>query len=152
MASLREDFCCTDAPIFAASAVACYKRLVNGSARADALTFSKSRRLARSAEFHRVKSEGAAHRGALLILGILETEDNDHPFRAGFVTSKRVGNAIVRNRVRRRIREAVRQHQHAVRTGLWIVLIARPGAAKATYGQLEHEWLRLAKRASILAP
>jgi ribonuclease P protein component len=50
------------------------------------------------------------------------------------------------------MREAVRLHQHALRDGLWLVLIARPAAAKATYAQLEHEWLRLAKRASILRP
>lgn len=117
----------------------------------DLLTFSKARRLTRSAEFLRVKNEGAAHRGALLILGVLPTADTKL-FRAGFVTSKRVGNAVMRNRVRRRLREAVRLHQRALRAGLWIVLIARPGAAKATYQQLEHEWLRLAKRASILAP
>jgi ribonuclease P protein component len=131
--------------------VACYKRLVNSSAGADSLTFSKSRRLTRSAEFLRVKNEGSAHRGALLILGVLQVDGADR-FRAGFVTSKRIGNAVVRNRVRRRLRESVRQHQHTVRSGLWIVLIARPGAAKASYQQLEHEWLRLAKRASILAP
>ena len=124
---------------------------MNSSAAAGSLTFSKSRRLTRSSEFLRVKNEGTAHRGALLILGVLWAEDAA-PFRAGFVTSKRIGNAVVRNRVRRRIREAVRRHQHAVRSGLWIVLIARPGAAKASYQQLEHEWLRLAKRASILAP
>ena len=117
----------------------------------DSLTFSKARRLTRSAEFLRVKSEGTAHRGALLILGVLQAADTK-PFRAGFVTSKRIGNAVARNGVRRRMREAVRQHQHAVGTGLWIVLIARPGAAEASYQQLEHEWLRLAKRASILAP
>ena len=135
----------------ASSHLACYKRLVNHSAGADSLTFSKSRRLTRTAEFLRVKNDGGAHRGALLILGVLQADDAG-PFRAGFVTSKRIGNAVVRNRVRRRIREAVRQHQQAVRGGLWIVLIARPGAAKASYQQLEHEWLRLAKRASILAP
>ena len=135
----------------ASDRAACYNRLVNSSAGADSLTFSKARRLTRSAEFVRVKNDGGAHRGALLILGVLQAADAA-AFRAGFVTSKRIGSAVVRNRVRRRMREAVRQHQHAVRGGLWIVLIARPDAAKASYQQLEHEWLRLAKRASILAP
>ena len=36
--------------------------------------------------------------------------------------------------------------------GFWIVVIARPAAARATYRALEDEWLRLAKRAFILAP
>jgi ribonuclease P protein component len=71
-------------------------------------------------------------------------------WRAGLVTSSRLGGAVVRNRVRRRMREIVRQHQHKLRQGVWFVIIARHEAATATYGELEDEWLRLARRASIL--
>ncbi len=71
--------------------------------------------------------------------------------RIGFVTSRRLGSAVVRNRVRRRLREIVRKHQHHLRENFWIVLVARGDAAKASYPLLEDEWLRLAKRASILA-
>lgn len=86
-----------------------------------------------------------------MILGVLKTDDAEN-FRAGFVTSKRIGQAVVRNRVRRRLREIVRLHQHELREGFWLVVIARPPAARASYAQLEDEWLRLAKRAFILAP
>ena len=113
--------------------------------------FPRSRRLTRAAEFLRVKTDGKVQRGALLVLGVLETGETGAP-RAGFVTSKRIGGAVVRNRVRRRLREAVRRHQEPLRGGFWVVLIARPAAAQASYQQLEDEWLRLAKRASILAP
>lgn len=118
---------------------------------AQSLAFPKARRLTRSAEFARVRTEGKAQRGALLVLGLLEI-GNDEAFRAGFVTSKRVGGAVVRNRVRRRLREIVRRHQHQLRAGFSMVVIARPAAATATYRALEDEWLRLAKRAFILAP
>jgi hypothetical protein len=37
-----------------------------------------------------------------------------------------------------------------LREGFWIVLVARRDAAESSYHALEHEWLRLAKRASIL--
>lgn len=57
---------------------------------------------------------------------------------------------MARNRVRRRLREIVRRHQHELRAGFWFVLIARTEAATANYRALEHEWLRLARRASIL--
>ena len=113
-------------------------------------TFPKSRRLTRAAEFERVKKNGRAERGRFLVLGILPT-DNAAPFRAGFVTSRAVGSAVVRNRARRRLREIVRRHQREIRTGVWIVTIARVSAAGASYQELEAEWLRLAKRASILA-
>lgn len=115
------------------------------------LRFPKSRRLVRASEFERVKREGRAERGKLLIIGVLPGQDR-HSVRAGFVTSKRVGSAVVRNRVRRRLREIVRKHQQDLRADLWIVTIARPAAARATSRELEDEWLRLAKRAFILAP
>lgn len=114
------------------------------------LAFPRARHLSRPAEFSRVRIDGTTQRGALLILGILETAA-DERFRVGFVTSKRVGAAVVRNRVRRRLREIVRQHQHAIRPGIWMVVVARPAAARASSQVLKDEWLRLAKRASILA-
>ena len=78
------------------------------------------------------------------------TMQNPGPWRAGFVTSDRLGGAVARNRVRRRLREIVRRHQNDVRQGFWFVIIARREAATASYGALEDEWLRLARRASIL--
>jgi ribonuclease P protein component len=113
------------------------------------LSFSKARRLTRAPEFERVKREGLVRRGKLLTLGAAVVE-NSGPCRFGFITSRQVGSAIVRNRVRRRLHEIVRQHQHGLRQDLWIVLIAKRDAASASYRTLEDEWLRLAKRASIL--
>src|SRR6059058_5652542 len=112
-------------------------------------SFGKSRRLRNRAEYERVRREGATRYGKLLMLNVAPME-NSGPSRAGFVTSRRIGGAVVRNRVRRRLREIVRQHQHELREGFWIVLVARRDAADANYRALEHEWLRLAKRASIL--
>jgi ribonuclease P protein component len=73
-------------------------------------------------------------------------------FRAGFITSKRIGGAVARNRVRRRLRDIVRTQQGRLREGFWFVVIARPAAVHASYSALKDEWLRLAERASILAP
>jgi ribonuclease P protein component len=114
-------------------------------------SFSKSKRLTDPVEFKRVKNEGKAQGGALLIIGALRTGE-ENIFRAGFVTSKRLGGAVVRNRVRRRLRDIVRTQQARLRKGFWFVVVARPAAARATYGALKDEWLRLAERASILAP
>ena len=116
---------------------------------ADSFCFSKDRRLTKPPEYERVKRDGFARRGKLLMLNVVPV-DNSDPCRSGFVTSRRVGGAVVRNRVRRRMREIVRQHQHDLRGGFWMVLVARRDAVYASYQQLEHEWLRLARRASIL--
>ena len=114
------------------------------------LAFPKKRRLTRPSEFAEVKKNGCAERGRLLVLSVLPT-NGAAPFRAGFVTSRALGSAVVRNRARRRLREIVRKHQGEFIAGVWIVTIARANAATASYQELEAEWSRLAKRASILA-
>jgi ribonuclease P protein component len=115
----------------------------------SAFSFPKMRRLTHRSEYERVKRDGTTQRGKLLMLKVMPTE-NLALWRAGFITSGRVGGAVVRNRVRRRLREIVRRRQHELRQGFWFVIIARHEAATATYGALEDEWLRLARRASIL--
>ena len=86
------------------------------------------------------------------MLGVLTdaSPGGDRPARVGFVTSKRVGGAVVRNMVRRRLREAVRVSRPHLKAGCWLVLVARYTAAKASAAELAQEWLRLARRASIL--
>ena len=116
---------------------------------ADSFSFPRARHLTQASEYERVKRDGFTRRGKLLIANVVPVE-NSRPCRVGFVTSRRVGGAVVRNRVRRRLREIVRQHQHKLRDGFWIVLVARRDAADASYRALQDEWLRLAKRASIL--
>jgi ribonuclease P protein component len=115
----------------------------------SSFAFSKKHRLTHRSEYERVKQNGVTQRGKLLILSVMPL-DNAGEWRAGFVTSGRMGGAVVRNRVRRRLREIVRRHQHELRQGFWLVIIARQEAATAPYAALEDEWLRLARRASIL--
>jgi ribonuclease P protein component len=115
------------------------------------LLFPRTRRLTLTSQFARVRTEGQNIHGRLLTLGFLRTEKAE-PFQAGFVTSKRIGGAVVRNRVRRRLRDIVRTQQAKLRDGFWFVVIARPAASRASYCALKDEWLRLAERASILAP
>jgi ribonuclease P protein component len=113
------------------------------------LRFPKSRRLTRDSEFRRVRTEGKTMRGDTLTIGFLKNAEPNATARAGFITSKRVGNAVVRNRTRRRLREIFRKHQHEIHGGIWIVTIATARAARGTFRALEDEWLRLGWRASI---
>ena len=66
-----------------------------------------------------------------------------------FVTSKRVGNAVVRNRVKRRLREAVRLADFEA--GWDAIIIARRGAAAADYAQLELAAQNLMRRTNLVA-
>lgn len=56
--------------------------------------------------------------------------------RAGFVVSRAVGGAVVRNKVRRRLRHLVRERLAGLRAGTTLVVRALPGAATASYRQL----------------
>jgi ribonuclease P protein component len=124
---------------------------------------SPSRRVQRlrvSGEFRRVREEGKSFSGRWLVLGVWnsgqgelgrELNPEDWP-RFGVVTSRKVGTAVVRNRVRRRVREIHQRHFWRVRSGVWCVVVARFRAAQASFEELEREWCKLAGRAGILKP
>ncbi|RKN46339.1 ribonuclease P protein component [Micromonospora endolithica] len=63
-------------------------------------------------------------------------EESSGSSRAGFVVSKAVGNAVVRNRVRRRLRHLVRERLAALPPGSTLVVRALPAAAEAPYARL----------------
>ena len=67
---------------------------------------------------------------------LLEEPAQASKARAGFVVSKAVGNAVVRNRVRRRLRHLVRPLLAELDPGAAIVVRALPSAAAATFGDL----------------
>jgi ribonuclease P protein component len=116
------------------------------------LTFPKARRLIRSAEFGHVRAQGNAARGNLITLAVAPAPDSESPARIGIIASRKVGAAVIRNRARRRVRDIFRKHQSAIKNGVWLVTIVSARAARASYEQLEDDWLRLARRASILTP
>ena len=88
-------------------------------------------RLRRSTEFARVKQEGKPYRHPTMLLNFVK---NDLPYnRYGFVTSKKLGNAVTRNRTKRRLREATYQLHPRLHQGYDIVLIARPSIAEQPF-------------------
>lgn len=69
--------------------------------------------------------------------------------RLGLTVSTKVGKAVVRNRVRRRLREVYRHHSEGVREGWDIVIVARKKAANVPYGVLERDYIKLAEKLGI---
>ena len=72
--------------------------------------------------------------------------------RTGIVTSRRVGGAVERNRVRRRLREIVRAERARLLPGAWFVIVARHRAVEAAFDELRAEWMRLVGRAEAFVP
>jgi len=115
------------------------------------LRFPKAARLCRAGEFAKLKREGRSFHGKLVVLSVLRS-DGETASRIGLITSRRVGGAVVRNRVRRRLREIVRSARPDLKAGLWLALIAREGAGRASFQALRDEWAQLAQRSAILSP
>jgi ribonuclease P protein component len=98
-------------------------------------------RLRKRAEFLAVR-RGEKRRGRLLLVEVLARGD-DGPPRVGFTVTKKVGNAVVRNRVRRRLREAVRVHAAGdMATGSDYVIVGREDVLGAPFAQIGAELSR----------
>ena len=70
--------------------------------------------------------------------------------RLGISVSKKLGCAVVRNRVRRRLKEAYRLNEERFRTGRTLVIVARPESAGASFWELQDDLLRIARRMDLL--
>ena len=110
---------------------------------------SSATRLKRRAEFLRVAAKGRKAPMPGLVLQALARDDTA-PARLGFTVTKKVGNAVVRNRTRRRLREAVRIviREQAPR-GVDMVLIGREGTRKRRFAALVDDLARAMRKVGI---
>src|SRR4051812_50043073 len=93
------------------------------------LTFPQSRRMKTPAEFDRCyKRKRSASDGVLIVYAC--ENDLPHP-RLGCSVSRKVGNAVVRNRYKRLFREAFRLSQHDLPAGVGFILVPPPGPGAA---------------------
>lgn len=72
--------------------------------------------------------------------------------RVGITVSKKLGHAVVRNRVRRRLREVYRLNESRFAPGWDIVVVARTKAIHVPFQKLTASYLTLAQKAGILLP
>ena len=72
--------------------------------------------------------------------------------RLGITTGVKLGNAVKRNRARRRIRELYRTHEGELLTGYDIVIVARTRAIYGQYGELRHSFRQQVKKLGLFAP
>ncbi len=112
---------------------------------------AKPTRLTRRAEFLRVAAKGRKVPSGGVVLQALARDDTA-PARLGFTVTKRVGNAVVRNRTRRRLREAARlllreQPVH----GVDLVLIGRDSTRSREFTRLIEDLRRALRKAGVPA-
>jgi len=109
--------------------------------------------LRRNADFLQIRSLGKPYRCQFFALfsriRTCEGADVSCP-RIGISAARRVGKAVVRNKIKRRFRELFRLHQHELRQGVDIVLSVRQPAGKAEYAELEQRFLHALKYKRLL--
>lgn len=102
------------------------------------------------AEFARVKETGHAKAGRFLVLSTLAEPTLPH-LKYGCITTRKVGKAHDRNLLRRRFRAILQKHgERLIDPRRYVVMIARHQAARASFADLETDWLIQAKRLRLL--
>lgn len=105
-------------------------------------------RLTRGEDFARVREHGRTYQHRLLLLTVVS---NGLPFnRYGFVTSKRLGNAVTRNRARRVLREVIRQLHPRLCPGFDVVIVARREIVGQHFLSVSRTVLEMVQRAGLL--
>ena len=105
--------------------------------------WGKAVRLRKHAQYCRVQSKGRRVGGKFLLL-IFSPSSLVHA-RFGLTVSKRVGKAVIRNKVKRRLREILRHHKNVL-CGLDVVVIAKNNAASASFVSLKQDVTELLER------
>ena len=106
-------------------------------------------RLTDSPEFERAYRQGTAYRGKLFSVHAFPNELGNP--RLGLSVSRKVGNAVTRNLVRRRLREVFRACTSEIPGDLDLVVSAKPAAPGATFGELRAEFGKALSRFAGLA-
>lgn len=105
-------------------------------------------RLKSNSDFGKVYREGKYSADSLVVIHYLPNK-LDYS-RIGFSVSKKVGNSVMRNLIKRRMREIVRNFYPHIVPGYDIVISARMGANKATFNGLNHSLRQALWRSSLL--
>ncbi len=109
-------------------------------------SYPRQLRFTRSSEFQQVYRGGKAFHGRCFVLICRESSH----VQVGVVASKKVGNAVVRNRMKRLMREAFRLNRVAFQRNAAIVIAARPPAAQVAGADAIDEITQLFRKASLL--
>lgn len=99
-------------------------------------------------EFRRMYAKGKSGVSPCLVV-YCRPNKRDHN-RLGVTVSAKLGHAVVRNRIRRRLREIYRLSQPKMKQGFDIILVARSRAVMATYQDLERAYFRMCEKLDLL--
>lgn len=109
---------------------------------------SKQSILQKNKQFQRVYRMGRSYANRYMVIYVLIV--NENRTKVGFAAGKRLGNAVVRNRVKRLLRETYRLHQHVLKQEVNLLLVGRKPMIDAKYDCVCKAFIDLCIKAHIL--
>ena len=104
--------------------------------------------LKKNSDFHRLYTRGKSAVNPYLVVYCRKNREGRSRF--GYTVSARLGHAVVRNRVRRRLREIVRLNGARLVPGYDMVIVARSRAVDCEYRRLEEAYLKACRKLGLL--
>ena len=104
--------------------------------------------ICKSFEFERIKNEGIKRREEAFFLQVLQSNSNPYS-RLGVIATKKLGNAVERNRAKRQIREVFRKNSSAILPSLDMIVLPRKKMKQLKFAELEKRFLEAIKKLSF---
>src|SRR5690348_8535853 len=120
-----------------------------GAGMPQRLCLGRAMKIKQSRDFARLRQEGERLVQGCLVANWRRLPENSHS-RLGVITSGKIGNAVVRGRARRLLREAFRLHQHELTRPVDLVLVARQSVVRKPFDAVEKDFLTTLRKAGLL--
>jgi ribonuclease P protein component len=114
----------------------------------DALGLPQSRRIKQGRDFTRARTQGRRLTQGCLVLNWIAMPGGTAS-RVGVITGRRIGEAVVRTRARRLLREAFRLHQPHLSQPVDVVLVARQSIVGKRFGEVAEDYVAALKKARL---
>ncbi|MBM7662212.1 ribonuclease P protein component [Bacillus mesophilus] len=110
---------------------------------------NKQHRIKKNEDFQAVFKKGISTANRQFVIYVLDDPGNQ-TFRIGLSVSKKIGNAVTRNRIKRLIRQVMFEFKDYIKSGKELVIIARKPTADMDYHEVKASLEHVCKRAKIL--
>ena len=105
-------------------------------------------RLKKRYQFNYVYKSGEHFSGEHMVLYVASSKTKN--IKVGLAVTKKVGHAVVRNKVRRRLREIIKKQVPILKQNNNIIVVARDNITEASFEKLSNEFLKLLKKANLI--
>lgn len=106
-------------------------------------------RLRKNEEFQQIFKNGKSYASRYFVIYILKNE-NHSSFRVGISVSKKLGNAVVRNRVKRMIKEVIRKIHTHIKPGCDFIIIVRQAVSGMNYHEIDDKLKYILQKAKLM--